>query len=122
MVTAGGIVDIEIVADAVAVTRFPSVIVTETVLLPLTLYVVEKLAVVPVAGVPPVAVQANVYGVVPPAPVAVNATAVPTVPVAGPAIVTVNGSAAIVTVADAVAVTRFPSVIVTDTVLDPLTL
>jgi hypothetical protein len=60
MVTAGRIVDIEIVADAVAVTRLPSVIVTETVLLPLTLYVVEKLAVVPVAGEPPVAVQANV--------------------------------------------------------------
>jgi hypothetical protein len=52
----------------------------------------------------------------------VNATAVPTVPVAGPAIVTVNGNAAIVTVADAVAVTRFPSVIITDTVFDPLTL
>jgi hypothetical protein len=37
MATAGGIVDIEIVADAVAVTRFPSVIVTDTVFDPLTL-------------------------------------------------------------------------------------
>jgi hypothetical protein len=60
MVTAGRIVDIEIVADAVAVTMLASVIVTETVLDPLTEYVVEKLAVVPVAGVPPVAVHANV--------------------------------------------------------------
>jgi hypothetical protein len=58
--TANGNGLIVTVADAVAVTRFPSVIVTETVLDPLTLYVVEKLAVVPVAGEPPVAVQANV--------------------------------------------------------------
>ncbi len=107
------------VAEAVAATRLESVIVTDTVLLPLTEYVVEKLAVVPPAGVPPVAVHANVYGVVPPEPVAVKATGVPTVPVAGPEIVTVNGRAAIVTVAEAVAVTRLPSVIVTDTVLLP---
>ncbi len=76
---------------------------------------------VPVAGEPPVAVQANVYGVVPPEPVAVNVTAVPTVPAVGPAIVTVNGNAAIVTVADAVAVAAFASVIVTETVLLPFT-
>jgi hypothetical protein len=44
------------------------------------------------------------------------------VPVAGPEIVTVNGSAAIVTVAEAVAVTALASVIVTETVFDPLTL
>jgi hypothetical protein len=68
-----------------------------------------------------VAVQANVYAVVPPEPIAVNATAVPTVPVVGPEIVTVNGRPAIVTVADAVAVTALPSVTVTETVLDPLT-
>jgi hypothetical protein len=60
IVTVNGRAAIVTVADAVAVTRLPSVIVTDTVLLPLTLYVVEKLAVVPVAGEPPVAVQANV--------------------------------------------------------------
>jgi hypothetical protein len=83
--------------------------------------VVEKVAPVPEAGDPPVAVHANVYAVVPPEPVAVKATAVPTVPVAGPAIDTVRASGAMVTVADAVAVTRFASVTVTETVLLPLT-
>jgi hypothetical protein len=48
------------VADAVAVTMFPSVTVTLTDLVPAVLYDVEKLAAVPVAGEPPVAVQANV--------------------------------------------------------------
>jgi hypothetical protein len=84
--------------------------------------VVEKLAPVPDAGEPPVAVHANVYAVVPPEPVAVNATVVPTVPVVGPAMLTANGRAAIVTVADAVAVAAFASVTVTDTVFVPLTL
>jgi hypothetical protein len=50
---------IVIVAEAVAVARLASVTVTETVLVPLTEYVVEKLAPVPLAGLPPVAVQAN---------------------------------------------------------------
>jgi hypothetical protein len=59
-VTAGGIVDIEIVADAVAVTMLASVIVTDTVLLPFTEYMVEKPAPIPLAGEPPVAVHANV--------------------------------------------------------------
>ena len=71
---------------------------------------------------PPVAVHAKVYAVVPPEPVAVKLTAVPTVPVAGPEIVTANGNAAIVAVADEVAVAAFASLIVTDTVLVPLTL
>jgi hypothetical protein len=83
---------------------------------------VLKVAPVPDAGEPPVAVHANAYAVVPPEPVAVKATAVPTVPVDGPAIETVNGNAAIVTVAEAVAVTALASVIVTETVFDPLTL
>jgi hypothetical protein len=48
------------VAEAVAVTAFASVIVTETVFDPFVEYVVEKLAPVPLAGVPPVAVQENV--------------------------------------------------------------
>jgi hypothetical protein len=60
MVTDSGRAAMVTVAEAVAVTRFPSVIITDTVFDPLTLYVVEKLAVVPVAGVPPVAVHANV--------------------------------------------------------------
>jgi hypothetical protein len=81
---------------------------------------VEKLAPEPVEGVPPVAVQANVYGADPPEPVAVKVTALPAVPVVGPAIVTPNGRAAIVTVADAVAVAVLASVIITDTVLVPL--
>ena len=51
---------IVIVAEAVAVAAFASVMVTDTVLVPFTEYVVEKLAVEPLAGVPPVAVQANV--------------------------------------------------------------
>jgi hypothetical protein len=59
-VTASGRAAIVTVADAVAVTAFASVIVTETVLLPFTEYVVEKLAPVPLAGLPPVAVHANV--------------------------------------------------------------
>ena len=56
-------------------------------------YVVVKLAPVPLAGVPPVAVHANVYGVVPPVPLAVKVADVPTVPVVGPVIATasVNG-------------------------------
>jgi hypothetical protein len=81
-----------------------------------------KLAPVPDAGLPPVAVHANVYAVVPPEPVAVKLTAVPTVPVAGPEIETVSGRAAIVIVADAVAVAAFASLTVTDTVFVPLTL
>jgi hypothetical protein len=48
------------VAEAVADTALASVIVTETVLLPLTAYCVVKLAPVPEAGLPPVAVHANV--------------------------------------------------------------
>jgi hypothetical protein len=82
---------------------------------------VVKLAPVPDAGDPPVAVHANEYAVVPPEPVAVKVTAVPTDPVVGPAMVTANGRAAMVTVADAVAVTVFASVTVTETVLVPFT-
>src|SRR6266705_6443555 len=121
MVTARGNAAIVTVTDDDAVTALASVIVTDTVFVPLTLYVVEKLAPVPLAGVPPVAVQAKVYAVVPPEPVAVKVTAVPTVPVAGPAIETARGNGLIVTVADAVAVTAFASVIVTETVFVPFT-
>src|SRR6266568_78720 len=122
MDTARGNGLIVMVADAVAVAALASVIVTETVLDPLTEYVVEKLAPVPLAGVPPVAVQANVYAVEPPEPVAVNVTAVPTVPVVGPAMETARGRALIAIVADAVAVAALASVIVTETVLLPFTL
>ena len=90
--------------------------------MPLTEYVVEKLEPVPDAGLPPVAVQANVYGDVPPEPVAVNVTAVPTVPVVGPLIVTARANGLMVIVAEAVAVFAFVSVIVTETVLEPFTL
>lgn len=63
-----------------------------------------KLDPVPLAGLPPVDVHANVYGVVPPVPAAVSVIAVPTVPDVGPVIVTARDSGAIVTVADVVAV------------------
>ena len=56
-----------------------------------------KLDPVPLAGLPPVAVHENVYGLVPPEAVAVNVTAVPTVPVVGPLIVTPSASGATVT-------------------------
>jgi len=115
---------IVMVAEAVALTALPSVIVTETVFVPFTEYVVLKLAPVPLAGVPPVAVQANVYGVVPPDPVAVNVTAVPTVPVVGPLTVTARARGEIMTLADAVAVFAGDSLSVRMTliVLVPLTL
>ena len=58
----------------------------------------------------------------PPEPVAVKVTAVPAVPVVGPAIDTARASGFIVTVAEAVAVAALASVTVTDTVLLPLTL
>jgi len=62
-----------------------------------------------------------VYGEVPPEPVAVHETAVPTVPDVGQLIVTANGDAGpIVTVAEAVVVAALASVAVTDIVLLPL--
>ena len=80
-----------------------------------------KLESVPLAGLPPMAVHANVYGEVPPVAEAVHETAVPTVPDVGQLIVTANGDAGpIVTVAEAVAVAALASVAVTDIVLLPL--
>src|SRR4029077_9846778 len=108
------------VAEAVAVLAFPSVAVTDTVKVPLTLYVVEKLAPVLDAGLPPVAVHAKVYGAVPPVAVAVNVTAVPTVPVVGPDIETASVTGFMTIVAEAVAVFALPSVAVSDTVNVPL--
>jgi len=81
--------------------------------------VVLKLELVPLAGLPPVAVQANAYGVVPPVALAVQLTAVPTVPLVGQLIVAVNASGLIVTVAEAVAVAALASVAVTEIVLLP---
>jgi len=120
IVTATGNGLIVTVADALAVAAFASVTVTEIVLLPLVEYVVLKLEPVPLAGLPPVAVQANVYGEVPPEPVAVQDTALLTVPEVGQLIVTANGEAGpIVTVADLEFVAALPSVTVTDIVLLP---
>ena len=96
-----------------------SVAVTLIETLPLTLYIVVKLAPVPLDGVPPVAVQANVTGGVPPFDVALQATGLLTVPVVGQVIVTDRAPGLIATVADAVAVFAFPSVTVTLTVFDP---
>ena len=59
IVTATGNGLIVTVADALAVAAFASVTVTEIVLLPLVEYVVLKLEPVPLAGLPPVAVQAK---------------------------------------------------------------
>jgi hypothetical protein len=110
-------------ADAVAVTALASVAMTLTVKVVdvVTVYVVVKLAPVPDAGLPPVAVQEKVYAAVPPEPVAVKVTGVPEPPAVGPAMLTVNGSAAIVTIAEAVAVAALASMIVTETVLVPFT-
>jgi hypothetical protein len=78
---------------------------------------VLKVAPVPDAGLPPVAVHANVYGAVSPDAAALQLTAVPTVPVAGQVIVTVSGVLELMLmVADAVAVLALASVPVTDTV------
>jgi hypothetical protein len=82
--------------------------------------VVEKLVPVPLDGVPPVAVQLMVTAPVPPLVVAVQATAVPTVPVVGQVTVTVKAFGLMVTVAEAVAVTAFASVTVTLTVWAPV--
>jgi len=114
----------KMVADAVAVLAFASVTATLTVCVPTPAYVVVKLEPVPEAGVPPVAVQANVWGVVPPVPVAVNVTGTPVVPVVGPLNVTARTSGAIVTAAELVAVTGGValSVAVTLIVTEPFTL
>ena len=120
--TVRAVADIVIEWLAVAVWVFPSVTVTDTENVPALLYVVEKLEPVPEAGEPPVAVHANVYGAVPPVPVAVNVTAVPVVPVVGPLIETASASGEIVIVADADAVFAFVSVTVTEIVKVPFAL
>jgi hypothetical protein len=62
---------------------------------------VLKLVPVPLAGEPPVAVHANVYGEVPPVADAVQDTATLTVPEVGHVMVTAKGEdGPIVTVAD----------------------
>ena len=113
---------IVMVAVAVAVLAFMSVIVTLTVKVPLALYIVVKVAPVLDAGLPDVAVHANEYGAVPADPVAVNVTAVPTVPVVGPLMATASASGLIAMVAELEAVLALASVIVTDTVNDPFVL
>lgn len=123
IVTASGSGLIVTVAEAGAVAAFESVAVTLIVLLPFVEYVVLNEALVPLAGDPPVAVHANEYGEVPPEAVAVQATALLTVPVAGQLIETARGDAGlIVTVADCVCeagVGVAESVPVTDIVLLP---
>ena len=73
----------------------------------------------PLAGLPPVAVQENVTGGVPPVEEAVHDTAVPTVPVDGQVIVTTSAGAEMTTDADFVLVTEFVSVAVTEIVKVP---
>ena len=81
-----------------------------------------KLAPVPVAGVPPGALQENVYGAVPPEPVAVNVRDAPTEPEAGPLTATARAVGAIVTVAVLNALAPLVSVTVALTTYVPLTL
>jgi len=116
------VVLIVMVVDAVAVLALVSVTVTDTVNVPWLAYFVVKVAPDPLAGVPPVAVHANVYGVVPPVAVAVNVTVALTLAVVGPAILTPRVRAAIVMVAVVLATTAFESVALTDTVYVPFTL
>jgi len=75
--------------------------------------VVEKLEPVPEEGVPPVVVHANMYGGVPPEPVALQDTAVPTVLVRGQLMVTDIANGLIMTVAESVEVWEKLSVNVT---------
>lgn len=82
---------------------------------------VLKLLPEPEEGDPPVAVHANVYGLVPPDALEVHETAVPTVPVAGQVITTASASGFTVIVADPLPVFDVESVTVTLTVLEPLT-
>jgi len=89
---------------------------------PVLAYIVVKLEPEPEAGLPLVAVQAKVYGVVPPEPDAVKVTEEDTPPVVGPIIVTARVKGLIVIVADAVAVLALASVAVTETVKVPFVL
>lgn len=75
-----------------------------------------KLEPLPVAGLPPGALQLNVYGAVPPDALALKLTAVPTVPVVGPDTVAVRASGLITMVAVPVALAELPSVAVAVTV------
>lgn len=68
------------------------------------------------AGLPAVEVHTNVYGVVPPDPVAVNVTAEPTVTVVGPLIVTASVDGLTKMLAVAVAVLALASATITLTV------
>jgi hypothetical protein len=89
-VSASGLMAMVAVPVAVWTGEAESVPVAVTVYVPLTLYVVVKLAPLPVAGLPPGALHVKVQGGVPPAHVAENVTAVPTVPVVGPVTVIVR--------------------------------
>ena len=77
---------------------------------------------VPVAGDPPVAVQENVYGAVPPVAEAVQFTALLTVPEAGQDIEATRANGLIDTVADTVEVAALASVAVTEMVFEPFVL
>jgi len=121
MVTARVSGEIVMVAELVAVTGGValSVAVTLIVTEPFTLYMVLKVAPVPVEGVPPVAVQAKVIGAVPPVTVALHCTGLLTVPVVGHVIDRVRAPGLMFTVVEAVAVLAFPSVTITLTTCGP---
>ena len=121
MVTARVSGEIVVVAELVAVTGGValSVAVTLIVTEPFTLYMVLKVAPVPVEGVPPVAVQAKVIGAVPPVALALHCTGLLTDPVAGQVIVTDRAPGLMFTVVEDVAVPAFPSVTVMLTTCGP---
>ncbi len=83
-----GVTTIVAVADFFAL--LPSMAVTFTASVPLTAYVVVKLAPVPVAGLPPGADQRKVNGPVPPLADALHATGLPAVALPQPTATTIG--------------------------------
>ena len=88
---------------------------------PFTANVVEKVAAVPLAGLPPVTAHANVYGDVPPVTVELKLSATLTVPVVGPVMLTVNAAGEMVTSWNAPFVAPLWSVTVSVTLYAPFT-
>jgi hypothetical protein len=107
--------------DAVADAPLWSVTVSDTVYVPLTAYVVENVDAVPLAGLPPVAVHAYVYGEVPPETVEVKLSNAFTLPEVGPLIDAVRGVAGMLMRWNAEAVLPFWSVTVSVTLYVPFT-
>jgi len=90
---------------------------------PFAEYIVVKLVTFPAeAGLPPGALQLNVYGGVPPVAEAVQLTGLPTVPVFVPQLALICSPAPMVTVMILLACTLLPSVAVTLMLFVPVVL